>query len=61
MVDQREMVHDGENNCETPENVKMLENDSKLDDKLTSKAAIMQVHIKTTIAINAQHFIVSFL
>lgn len=43
MVDQKEMVHDGENNCKTPENVKMLENDSKLDDELTAKAALMQV------------------
>ena len=43
MVDQREMVHDGENNCEIPENVKMMENGSKLDDELTTKAALMQV------------------
>lgn len=43
MVDQKEMVHDGENNCKTPENVKMLENDIKLDDELTAKAALMQV------------------
>ena len=49
MVDQREMVHDGENNCETPENVKMLENDSKLDDELTAKAALMQVRRTITI------------